>query len=65
MAGLVFGNSNKLTSSIQSINFESIPSAFCSFVIFEINSACLEYILSLSSFRLLDSRLISFSLLNW
>ena len=42
MAGLVFGNGIKLTSSIKSINFQ-IGS-------FEINSARLEYILNLSSF---------------
>ena len=47
MAGLVFGNDIKLTSSIKSINFQIY--SFCSFVDFEINSACLEFILSLSS----------------
>ena len=46
-AGLVFGNDIKLTSSIKSINFQIY--SFCSFVDFEINSACLEFILSLSS----------------
>ena len=47
MAGLVFGNGIKLTSSIKSINFQIY--SFCSFVDFEINSARLEFILSLSS----------------
>ena len=47
MAGLVFGNGIKLTSSIKSINFRIY--SFCSFVDFEINSARLEFILSLSS----------------
>ena len=32
------------------LTFESIPSVFCSFVVFEINSACVEHILSLGSF---------------
>ena len=44
MAGLVFGNGIKLTSSIKSINFQIY--SFCSFVDFEINSARLEFILS-------------------
>ena len=48
MAGLVFGYGIKLTSSIISINFRIY--SFYSFVNFEINSARLEYILSLSSF---------------
>ena len=48
MAGLVFGNGIKLTSSIKSINFRIY--SFSSFVNFEINSAHLEFILSLSSF---------------
>ena len=47
MAGLVFGNGIKLTSNIKSINFQIY--SFCSFVDFEINSAGLEFILSLSS----------------
>ena len=47
MAGLVFGNGIKLTSSIKSINFQIY--SFCSFVDFEITSARLEFILSLSS----------------
>ena len=47
MAGLVFGNGIKLTSSIKSINFQIY--SFCSFVNFEINNAHLEFILSLSS----------------
>ena len=35
---------------LNQLTFEYIPSVFCLFVVFEINSARLEYILSLGSF---------------
>ena len=72
MAGLVFGNDIKLTLSIKSINFRIYSVhlsnsrlirifSFCSFVVFEINSVRLEYILSLSSFGCW----IDVFLINW
>ena len=50
MAGLVFAMVLNLHQVLNRLTFESIPSVFCSFVVFEINSARLEYILNLSSF---------------